>query len=487
MSNIFLSEGTFNLSSGTANIIGSNIGASNLLSGSTVKVNSNKQLYSSTLALTDVQGLTTALGSRLSNPSSVPIIGPSFIRSGGTNSQYLMADGSVTTGGIGATGPTGATGAQGPAGLSSSVFVYTFSNQTTGTPASGHLFINAVPASATILNVNHLDKDAHDIDQLLNNVSVGSVLIVQRANDSNTYIRYQLTSKTVNTGYVSYGLVYLDDLGTIANNDEVLLIVQAQGLQGVTGPTGPAGGAGQLYNNFQQFSYYGTSPTSLFFNMASGCFLTLGGAVANATQASTNMLTRQYRTRQAPSSVADGQDSGWYGTAAVPVVYITGGWRYVYTFGIEDTSTNAPTRTMIGMYSSNTAPVLNAATAVTANTIPFFGICQDVGESTFSFYTRGASSFTKTSTLISCATPGALWYQLTFENMPFSLDVTMTLTAYSTLASASANISFTAGAGSATLPNPTTTFFPLLIRAMCTPTSSGSAVLSLGAIKMHTL
>ena len=396
-------------------------------------------------------------------------------------------------GSAGPTGATGATGATGPAGLSSSVFVYTFSDQTTGTPASGRLFINAVPAEATILNVSHFDKDTHDIDQLLNNVSIGSILIVQRANDSNTFIRYQLTSKTVNTGYVSYGLGYLDKLGTIANNDEVLLITQAQGIQGiqgVTGPTGaegPAGSAGQLYNNFQQYSYYGTSPTSLFFNMANGCFLTLGGAIANATQASTNMLTRQYRTRQPPSSVADGQDAGWIGTSAVPVVYITGGWRYVYTFGIEDTSTNAPTRTMIGMSSSNTAPVLNAATAVTANTIPFFGICQDVGESTFSFYTRGASSFTKTSTLISCATPGALWYQITFENMPFSLDVTMTLTAYSTLASATATITFTAGAGSATLPNPTTTFFPLLMRAMCTPTSSNSAILSLGAIKMHTL
>ena len=390
-------------------------------------------------------------------------------------------------GSAGPTGATGATGATGPAGLSSSVFVYTFSDQTTGTPASGRLFINAVPAEATILNVSHFDKDTHDIDQLLNNVSIGSILIVQRANDSNTFIRYQLTSKTVNTGYVSYGLVYLDDLGTIANNDEVLLIVQAQGLQGVTGPTGPAGGAGQLYNNFQQFSYYGTTPTALTFNMPSGCFPILGGVFSNAPQASTNMLTRQYRTKQAPSSVGDGQDSGWIGTTTVPVVYITGGWRYVYTFGIEDISTNAPTRTMIGMTSSNTAPVLNAATAVTANTIPFFGICQDVGESTFSFYTRGASSFTKTSTLISCATPGALWYQLTFENNPFSLDVSMTLTAYSTLASASANISFTAGAGSSTLPNPTTTFHPLLIRAMCTPTASGSAVLSLGAIKMHTL
>lgn len=238
MSNIFLSEGTNNLSSGTANIIGSNIGASNLLSGTTVKVNSNKQLYSSLLSLTDVQGLTTALGGRLSNPSSVPVIAPSFVKSGGTSSQYLMADGSVTTG---AAGPTGATG---PAGLSSSVFTYTFSDQTSGTPASGHLFLNAVPAEATSLVVNHIDKTNIDIDVLLDNVQIGSTVIVQRSNNSNTYRRYQITSKTISVGYVTYGLGYLAHSGSIANNEEVLLITQAQGIQGIQGPTGPTGPAG---------------------------------------------------------------------------------------------------------------------------------------------------------------------------------------------------------------------------------------------------
>ena len=35
--------------------------------------------------------------SKISNPSSQPITASSFIRSGGTNLQYMMADGSITT------------------------------------------------------------------------------------------------------------------------------------------------------------------------------------------------------------------------------------------------------------------------------------------------------------------------------------------------------------------------------------------------------
>lgn len=279
MSNVFLSEGTFNLSSGTANIIGSNIGASNLLSGSTVKVNSNKQLYSTALALTDVQGLTTALGSRLSNPSSVPIIGPSFVKSGGTSSQYLMADGSVTTGGIGATGPTGATGPAGADGLSSSVFVYTFVTQTSGTPASGNVFLNDAPVGATYLYVNHLAKDGHDLDQLLNNVSVNSNLIVQRSNDSNIFAQYTVTSKTVFTGYVRYGLTYIANTGTLTNNSEVLLIVQQAGPQGPAGTNGTNGAVGA------------TGPTGATGAAGANGTSSLSGFVYNSINNGTQLLT----------------------------------------------------------------------------------------------------------------------------------------------------------------------------------------------------
>jgi len=213
MSNKFLGESSVPLNSGNQEILGSTIGAVNLLSGTTVKVNSQHQLTSSQILISDVQGLSTAISGKLANPSSVPIVAPSFVKSGGTSSQYLMADGTVTTGSV---GPTGATG---PAGLSSSVFTYTFSDQTSGTPASGHLFLNAVPAEATSLVVDHRQKNGNDIDVLLENVQVGSKLIVQRSNDSNTYRNYQVTSRTLSVGYVTYGLGYLAHAGSIANND----------------------------------------------------------------------------------------------------------------------------------------------------------------------------------------------------------------------------------------------------------------------------
>lgn len=494
MSNIFLSEGTFNLSSGTANIIGSNIGATNLLSGSTVKVNSNKQLYSTALSMTDVQGLTTALGGRLSNPSSVPIIGPSFVKSGGTSSQYLMADGSVTTGGIGATGPTGATGATGPAGLSSSVFVYTFSDQVSGTPASGHLFTNnASPPEVTSLVVNHFDKDAHDIDQLLNNVSIGSVLIVQKANNSNIYERYQATSKTVSVGYVTYGIGYLDHSGTIANNDEVLLITQAQGIQGiqgVTGPTGadgPAGPAGStetLEYTFAQANYYGTVPTFNLLNMAAGAVAHAGGSLTIGDNTGVSQLTKTYHVRSNPSATSNGAVSGWNGTTTGYKTYIGQGFKYTYSFGLLDTSPNAATRTMIGLSNGSAVNTLNATATVASITTQFIGIMQEAGDSNFSFYTRGSSSNTTVDSGILCTTPTTAWYTLTIHNNVNSANVILTLTRAVVGSVTTATQTFICGnTNSISTSNAS---YVLIQRNMASASgTTGSSILALGGIKLY--
>ena len=389
----------------------------------------------------------------------------------------------------GATGPTGATGATGPAGLSSSVFVYTFSDQTTGTPSSGHLFINAVPAEATILNVNHFDKDAHDIDQLLNNVSVGSILIVQRANNSNIFIRYQVTSKTVNTGYVSYGLGYLDKLGTVANNDEVLLIVQAQGLQGiqgVTGPTGaegPAGTSADLDYTISQFSYYGTSWTANLVNMMTSSIANLGGSLTGQTQAGTSALTKAFRNKSNVSATANGANTGWKGASNSPFVYIGNGFKYTYSFGIEDSSTNAATRSLIGLLQSTAPITLNNTTTVQSINDQSIGVMQESGENVFSFYTRGASSFQKISTTIPCTTPSDLWYTLTLHNEAGSYNVTVTLSAASLTTFNTASYTFTCG----TVSTPLTTqpLYVILQRSMSSAGGvTGSGTLSLGGIKM---
>jgi len=160
---------------------------------------------------------------------------------------YTGATGAIgatgTKGNTGAQGSTGATGAQGEPGLSSSVFIYTFNTQTTGTPTNGNLFLNNTDVSlATILNVSHIDKTpGHDIDQLLNTINIGSKIIIQHSTDSNIYINYYITGKTINSGYVSYNVNYDSKLGTIANGREVIIIIQMAGIAGPAGATGATG------------------------------------------------------------------------------------------------------------------------------------------------------------------------------------------------------------------------------------------------------
>jgi len=499
MSNKFLSESTTSLNTGSSEILGSTIGAVNLLSGTTVKVNSQHQLTSSKILITDVQGLPSAISGKLANPSTVAIVAPSFVRSGGTNLQYLMADGSVTT--SGSVGPTGATGSQGiqgvtgptgdrgSDGLSSSVFTYTFSDQTTGTPPTGHLFLdNPTPLSATSVVVNHLDKPNKDIDVLLENVQIGSTLIVQRSNDSNTYIRYQVASRTLSVGYVTYGVTYLAQAGTITNNNEVLLITQAQGIQGIQGATGPTGSNGtsvDLEYAFFQAGYYGTVPTFNLINMASGSVTNIGGSVSIGANTGINQLTKTYHVRSLPSSTVNGASSGWVGSSTFQPFFVGQGFKITYSFGLLDTSTNASTRTIIGIGNFNTAVVLNSTTAVSSLTNQFLGIIQETGETVFSFYTRGTGTTTPTASSVTCQTPNTGWYTVTFHNDVNSSNVTITLKYVQGGSVTTSTQTYLCG-GANTLST-SQACYPILQRSMSSAGgTSGSSILAMNSLKFYT-
>lgn len=384
----------------------------------------------------------------------------------------------------GATGATGATGSQGPAGLSSSVFTYTFSDQTSGTPSSGHLFLNAVPAEATSLVVSHFDKPNNDIDVLLENVQVGSKLIVQRSNDSNTYRSYQVTSRTLSVGYVTYGLGYLIHAGSIANNDEVLLITQAQGIQGIQGPAGPAGASADLEYTFSQFSYYGSSATANPINLPTGTINHIGGSLTLQTQSGSSQLTKSYRNKSNVSSTANGALTGWQGLINSPIVFIGQGFKFVYSFGIEDTSTNALTRTLIGIQQGTTVNVLNNTTTVQSLTQQNICVMQESGESVFSFYTRGPSSFQKIATTVPCTTPSTLWYTLVIHNTAGSPDVTLTLTGVSLTETFTSTQTFTCGL--TTTPTLTAANYVIIQRNMSSAGGvTGSGSLSLGGVKLY--
>jgi hypothetical protein len=245
----------------------------------------------------------------------------------------------------------------------------------------------------------------------------------------------------------------------------------------------------QIFSTFAQFTYYGSIPTANSFNMASGTITNIGGSLALGAQSSTNIQSRQYRVKSNPSSAADGQSSGWQGTISSPLVIISQGFRRVYSFSIEDTfysPTIAPTRTLIGLIQSSSVPALNSTASVHSLTIHSCCIIQEVGESVFSFYTRGTSGFVKTATTISCATPNFSWYTLTIENQPYSPDITMILTAYTLQGSITATHTFTGGLTNT--PSLTATNNVMILRSMAVFGGTvGSAMLSLGAVKMYNI
>ena len=125
---------------------------------------------------------------------------------------------------------------------------------------------------------------------------------------------------------------------------------------------------------------------------------------------------------------ADGQDSGWYSTSQP--IYISTGFKAIFHFGIGDTAiSNSPTRTFVGLWGaviSGSIPVFNSTTTIQSFTTQNVGIIQEVGETAWSFYTRGSSSFTKIATGISCTAPSTTWFNLEIYNPPGTNNLILT-------------------------------------------------------------
>jgi len=197
---------------------------------------------------------------------------------------------------------------------------------------------------------------------------------------------------------------------------------------------------------FQSFGYYGSVPTASNIDSASGWMLNLGGSLALQTVLTTNIRTLKYRVQSNVSSVGNGAVCGWLGTTISPPIYIRQGFKVVIGFGLGDTTTNASTRSMVGLFQSSTAPVLNNTATIASITTQSIGIIQESGENAWSFNTRGASSSTTTLTTIPCTTPSTTWFILEIINRVNSNDIVMTL--YNTELNTSATQTYTAGSPS---------------------------------------
>lgn len=418
-------------------------------------------------------------------------------------------------------------GDQGEPGLSTSLFEYRIDRNATTLPGllPGDIRANNADLTlATLLWVSHVDDLGNDVERFIALLQSGSQLIIQDKSTNDNFVAYDVLAglTQVNNSHIAIPVSYDSGAGlaNLVNNHPVFLALQfttnpslqiaptitgapgtsaevvnlgtgvqallqftiPQGLTGPQGPAGPAGSSTELGYNHALVNYYGTVPTFNLENMATGGFNQIGGSVTILTQDGTTQRSKSYRVRSNVSAVSNGAVSGWVSTNTGPITYIGQGFVYSISFAIEDT-VNTSTRTMIGLSNSSTPNTLSSTATVAAVTTQFVGIVQEVGETSFSYYTRGSSSSTKVDSLITCQTPNTGMYTLTIKNAPGSNNVEMTLEYMATGgASASTSISFTAGTTS-TISNSNACY--VLMQRNLAPGASSAGQLSLIGIRMY--
>ena len=182
------------------------------------------------------------------------------------------------------------------------------------------------------------------------------------------------------------------------------------------------------------------------------------------------------------SATANGATSGWLGAAVQNFILPRAGWHIKIGFSLDATTGAGTNRTMIGLFQSNTRPVLDNTTTIASVTTGSMGIVQEKGETVFSFNTRGPGS-TKIATTIPCDTPNNNWYTLEMINEAGFPRVTLILTCLLPNGGTErATTNFICG-GTNTMP--LTTAWVHLQQSMASPGGiNGSASLTLGNITM---
>ena len=205
-----------------------------------------------TTGFTGSQGFTGSAGTNGTNGTNGD--------TGFTGSQGSQGDqggqgytGSAGAGFTGSKGDIGYTGSQGLQGQNNSLYDYKAkTGLTSGDPGSGYmLWDNATQQSATNLHFSHIDDLGDDIDYLWSLVVAGDVIRLQSQNNSEQYQIWTVSSTpTVNTGtYVAVPVSLTTSTHSFSNNDTLLVILRAAGVQGPIGYTGSAGpGADQSLN-----------------------------------------------------------------------------------------------------------------------------------------------------------------------------------------------------------------------------------------------
>ena len=149
--------------------------------------------------------------------NSDSVVANSFIKSGGTNIQYLMGDGSTLT--------------QSATSGNSNFYLYkSINGVTTPPPLSGDVgYNNSNQSLATIVYISHLTRDNIDIEVFYNQVNQLNDLYIQDQNNSVNFIKYNITGTptSVINSYISIPVLTVSSGGTgstsFGSNHNVLL------------------------------------------------------------------------------------------------------------------------------------------------------------------------------------------------------------------------------------------------------------------------
>lgn len=140
--------------------------------------------------------------------TSAQITAGGFIKTGGTNQQYLMADGSV----LQASGSSG----------NSNIYLYNnHSGVLTPPPTSGDIgYNNTVQDSATIVYISHLTRDGIDVEVFYQSINSLYDLYIQDQSTSVNFIRYNITGSItlVPNSYIAVPVLKIDSGGTGASS-----------------------------------------------------------------------------------------------------------------------------------------------------------------------------------------------------------------------------------------------------------------------------
>ena len=306
-----------------------------------------------------------------------------FIVAGGTNIQYLLADGSLLT--------------QSANSGNSNFFLYNNINATISPPlTSGQLkFNNASQSLTTVLYISILTRDGIDISIYFSQLSILNSIYIQQQTGSNNYIQYSITSEPsiIGASYVQIPVSMMSSAGTgsttFGNTTNIMVSIFTNSLAENTRITNLETKTQNQTATLTETTF--SNPISLTTNKITSSYVPL---------ANDDLTNRLYVDGFLPKT-----GGTMTGSIALGTNNITGTTGLIQGFNIpaldtrittaQTTATDALPKTggtMTGSIITNSATAINLNGTITGNVYPTNIDTYQVGSSTLPYLSSEVSS-----------------------------------------------------------------------------------------------